>query len=237
VGAAEELASGGVSGMGIKGVLMLLVSWNFTLGAFNMLPAFPMDGGRVFRSVLAMWMDYDRATVIAGTVGQFFMIALIGVGILLADVMLVVVGIFLLFAGGNEVRYVRLRRMLADYTLSELACSELLYVNFRLRWRDFIHVVYRRGKPIYLLVDDDGVVKKVLDVSVAPTVEPQSPVIDVSGVDYAIIDGKTKAVDVLKVILSKRLVLVAEGERLIGYVTFQSLFESVSYLRLVDRVR
>lgn len=51
------------------GYVMMLVGVNSMLVLFNMLPAFPMDGGRVFRSLLAMFLSYRRATWIASRVG------------------------------------------------------------------------------------------------------------------------------------------------------------------------
>jgi Zn-dependent protease len=54
-------------------VLNYLAAVNLLLGAFNLLPAFPMDGGRVFRSIIwGMTRRYTRATAIAATVGQVF---------------------------------------------------------------------------------------------------------------------------------------------------------------------
>lgn len=53
----------------LTGYAMMLVGVNLMLVLFNMLPAFPMDGGRVFRSLLAMFLNYGKATWIASRVG------------------------------------------------------------------------------------------------------------------------------------------------------------------------
>lgn len=75
---------------GFLGRLMLV---NVFLVAFNVLPAFPMDGGRVLRALLAMVMEYGRATRIAAGIGQMMALFFAFVG-LLANPLLILIAIF-----------------------------------------------------------------------------------------------------------------------------------------------
>src|SRR5882724_9982488 len=54
----------------LAGFVQLLLSWNLLMGCFNLLPVFPMDGGRIFRALLATRLSYLRATFWAATVGK-----------------------------------------------------------------------------------------------------------------------------------------------------------------------
>lgn len=89
-----------------KNWLVSLTIANVGLVVFNMLPAFPMDGGRVLRSVLAMNMNYVNATQIAAKVGRVMAIALGLAGLYFGHLMLMLVAAFVYFAGSAEVRSV-----------------------------------------------------------------------------------------------------------------------------------
>ena len=84
------------------GFLWQLTFANVALVVFNMIPAFPMDGGRVLRSFLAMWMDWMKATQIAVRVGNFAAIGLGLLGILSGNLMLTLVAVFVYFAARSE---------------------------------------------------------------------------------------------------------------------------------------
>ncbi len=75
---------------------------NIALAVFNMLPAFPMDGGRVLRSVLAMSMPYASATRIAATVGQVTAVGFGLLGLMSGNLMLALIAGFIFLAARGE---------------------------------------------------------------------------------------------------------------------------------------
>lgn len=79
---------------------------NIFLVVFNLLPAFPMDGGRILRAVLAMRFPYLRATQMAAGVGRVVAVALGCIGLIVGHLMLMLVAGFVFFAGAAEARMV-----------------------------------------------------------------------------------------------------------------------------------
>ncbi len=85
-----------------SGEWLVRLAWlNVILGAFNLLPAFPLDGGRVLRSLLERTRDLETATRLATRVGHVFAGILIVTG-LLFDVWLTLIGFFVYFGASAE---------------------------------------------------------------------------------------------------------------------------------------
>lgn len=108
-------------------LLVTMVQANLSLFVFNLLPAFPMDGGRLLRAVLALIVSYRRATTVATLVGQGIAIVLImnGFGLIrllpqVSSLWLLVIGIFIFFGAEGEERIVRRRSVLAEYQVADL---------------------------------------------------------------------------------------------------------------------
>ena len=82
----------------------ILLTWNIYMGLFNLVPVFPMDGGRILRAMLATRLTYLRATFWAATIAK--VLAAIGMiaGLWAGQYMLVILFAFIFFAGEAEYR-------------------------------------------------------------------------------------------------------------------------------------
>lgn len=89
--------------------LAMLAAINLLMGVFNLLPAFPMDGGRIFRAAMTPWLGWQRASGVAITVGRVFAVAFLVGALWFGQLSLALVGGFLLYATWAEARQVRQR--------------------------------------------------------------------------------------------------------------------------------
>src|SRR5512142_725469 len=101
-----------------------LLAVNVFLVLFNLLPAFPMDGGSVLRSLLAMRMQYTRATRIAARTGQA-MAVLFGFAGLFGNPMLLLIALFVWIGAGQEAAAVEMKAGLAGYLVRDAMQSEV----------------------------------------------------------------------------------------------------------------
>lgn len=83
---------------------------NLALGIFNLIPAFPMDGGRILRGLLALWLPYLKATRIAKDVGLLIALLFILAGFVYTELaMLPLIAVFIFFGAISEEKIIRAR--------------------------------------------------------------------------------------------------------------------------------
>lgn len=86
----------------LPAALLWLFVANVILAAFNLVPAFPMDGGRVLRAILALFLGFAIATRIAAAVGQFLAMGIGLFGLLTGNLLLALVAVFVFLGAGQE---------------------------------------------------------------------------------------------------------------------------------------
>jgi Zn-dependent protease len=97
---------------------------NAGLAIFNLLPAFPMDGGRVLRALLAMRIDYMRATEVAARIGQGIALLFAIVGILIPNPILVIIALFVWMGAAGEAGLAQIKRALRGRTVDSAMRTE-----------------------------------------------------------------------------------------------------------------
>ena len=136
---------------GVSSLLLYLLVTNVGLGLFNLLPAFPMDGGRVLRALLAFGMPYVQATRIAVFVGRL-MAALFAIwGILNGQIFLLLIAFFVYVGGGSEQEAVESRAVLRNVKARQAltASAVSLYTSERVdRAVDLIMNSYQTDYPV-----------------------------------------------------------------------------------------
>ncbi|HMX39741.1 MAG TPA: site-2 protease family protein [Saprospiraceae bacterium] len=93
---------------------------NLILVLFNMIPAFPMDGGRVLRALLSMRIGRPRATKIAAWIGQGFALAFTAWGLYSGNFMLALLGLFVIYAARTENNMVQTESILSQYRVLDV---------------------------------------------------------------------------------------------------------------------
>lgn len=111
---------------GVGGFFAQIMWVNVVLAVFNLLPAFPMDGGRVLRAALALRMSYPRATDLAARIGKGFalLFALLGLFVV-GNPFLVLIALFVWFSAAAEASSVQLKAVLGDVPVRQAMISDV----------------------------------------------------------------------------------------------------------------
>lgn len=143
--------------LNVSTMVSAVATMNLGLMLFNLLPAFPLDGGRVLRGFLATRMSRRQATTIAARIGIAFAILLIVVGILNRDPVLPLLGLFVIWAAYFEARIVRIEDQMQSLLVGSYALwdgggiSPEVPLSYALRGGPRDMVVTQRGRVVGIL--------------------------------------------------------------------------------------
>jgi CBS domain-containing protein len=161
---------------------------NALLGAFNLLPGFPLDGGRVLRSIVwSVTGSLQRATTVASYVGQAFAFVLIFWGVLqlfsgnfLGGLWIAVIGWFLNSGAETSRQATRTQELLRGRKVSDVMATNPRTVASDLDTRSFVHDYVMRQGVRALPVVDDGRLVGIMSITDAKDVPTDSwPVVPV----------------------------------------------------------
>ncbi len=144
--------------IGARVALVLVAEMNILLGLFNLVPAFPMDGGRVLRALLVARVGLLRATQIASLVGKVFAAAFVAAGILGGGLFLVLIGGFVFLGAEAEARQARMKSALGRVRVRDLMSGPVGAIEAHDSVRAAAERMVREHRTAYPVVDHGHVV-------------------------------------------------------------------------------
>ena len=225
-----------------SGNLLRSVVWaNLYLAGFNLLPAYPMDGGRVLRALFSRRMDPIHATRRAVSIGQAFATIFILGGIFLPNYWLTLVGLFLFLAAQMEERSVVFRSVLESVRLEDVMLTDFATLSPADTLEDALE------KAVHSLQDDFPVIRgsdmvgviskqKILE---SLRVEGNGYVQAVMNRLYEVAQKKESLASAFRKLTARNLSIipVVEDQRLVGIVTLQNLMHSMALLAESRKLR
>ncbi len=220
---------------GVTSLLTNLLSANILLALFNLLPAFPMDGGRILRALLALAMPYVKATRMAVMVGRIMAVLLAIWGVASFNVVLMLIAFFVYVGGGAELDAIESRIVLknipARRALTATAAS--LYTSERIsRAVDLIMNSYQTDYPVLDLSGKFvGVLTRGTLVSALRQVGQEGRIVDVM-IPAEQVPITTPNEDLAQVweMLARsgsRVVAVKENSEFLGLITLEDITELI----------
>ncbi|HOC83447.1 MAG TPA: CBS domain-containing protein [Methanoculleus sp.] len=212
----------------VAGVLVFTFGYlgllNILLFGFNLLPAFPMDGGRVLRAWLARRMPLSRATRIAADVGKGFAVVFGIVGLLFLNPILIIIAFFIYIGASQEATVLRYNILLQDITVADAMSSPVATVEPTLPLSRLVEMMYET-KHLGFPVVDRGALVGIVALADIHKITPQDreamQVRDVMTRNPTTLPPSAPLLDALKIITGKdigRIPVVSDGT-LVGIVT------------------
>jgi Zn-dependent protease len=211
--------------------LFSLLLANTILAIFNLIPAFPMDGGRAFRALLGFAMDRALATRIAASLGQFFAIIIVFLGFSY-NFWLVFIGLFIFLGAGGEAAFEETKSALSGLTVKdalmhrftilkpEATLSEA--VDALLNSQESEFVVADAGKPVGLLTRNE-IVRGLAEGG------KEAPVSTFMNTDFFIVHPETKLHEFFQQVSEKgqTVALVMADDTFEGLIDLENVQEKL----------
>ncbi|WP_251341328.1 CBS domain-containing protein [Haloplanus halophilus] len=222
----------------VQFVLAYLALTNVALAVFNMLPGFPMDGGRVLRALLARTRPHARATQIAAEVGKLFAVVLAIVGVF-ANLFLVALAFFIYIGASSEAQQTVMKAAFQDVTVGDImtpaaeldtvtADTSLTTLTDRMfRERHTGYPVLRSGSLVGMVTLDDT--REVREVE-----RDAYRVEDVMATELVTISPDADAMDAISTMQREgvgRLPVVDEAGELVGLISRSDLVTAFNIIQ------
>ncbi|HUL61560.1 MAG TPA: CBS domain-containing protein [Methanocella sp.] len=234
---------GQLAGNNVVGPLVYLMFYlNLALGIFNILPAFPMDGGRVLRAFLAMRMPYITATQIAVGVGKLFafLMAILGLFTGWGGIWFIIIALFIYLAAGEEERATVTSMALEGVKVRDIMTKDVVTIDAASSVADALKLMFERKHLGYPVLENGRLAGVVTLSDVAKVPEDRrgaTLVRDIMTRNVITLKPDDDASTAVQRISQYRIgrLLVMEGDRIAGIVSRSDLVKDLELYGILKK--
>jgi Zn-dependent protease len=216
-------------------LLQRIAIGNFILAVFNLIPAFPMDGGRALRGMLATWKTPEDASHIAAVTGQFFAFAMAFFALFTGQFLLIAIAAFIYFGAAQEDAVAIGRKLLHGVPVRDAMMTRfqtLSHGNSLADAADLLVSTSQHDFPVVIGNQVIGVLDKTTLLQTMATEGPDTYVAGAMDRNFITLDPNMDLAEVIPLLGKIRsCALVMEGERLLGVLTRENLSEFLTLRR------
>lgn len=206
---------------------------NLVLGLFNLLPAFPMDGGRVLRAFFAKRMSYTKATKAAAAVGKQFAILMIILGIFF-NFILILIAIFIYLGADQEYKNILISSKLEGINVKDIMTKEVNTLTPDTSVSEALNTMFRQRHMGYPVEDHGKLVGIVTfdDISKIPENQRDIPIEDIMTRELILTKPDEPAMNTLEKITKNNIgrLPVTENGNLVGIISKTDIMKVLEVL-------
>jgi Zn-dependent protease len=215
-------------------LLRSLFTANLLLGLFNLIPAYPMDGGRILRGILATRTDYRTATRWAADIGKVFGMLFVAVGLFL-DWWLAILGVFVFIGATSEEQSALLQSTLDALRVQDLMITDFQAVSPAETLHDVLSRTFHSFQDDFPVIRDGEFLGVLTRSRMLEALREAGPHQYVQGILQRV-EERVAPADRLKDVMRRMhaggvsLLPVMDGERLVGIVTMGGILRGAAIL-------
>jgi len=204
--------------------LQWLMYMNVGVFLFNLIPAFPMDGGRILRSLLSLKMNRTRATFWASILGKFFAVGFVVYALYAGYFMLIIIGPFIYLMAGQEYRQVKLSEIMKATQLSSIVRSPFTKVYQEDEISNFIKMASKSEEASFLVYDKEenitGSLPELFVEEILKNPNNYMQIKDIKSENFKILDASANIDHAFKIMKEEGLAIVGilDKEKVVGVV-------------------
>jgi Zn-dependent protease/CBS domain-containing protein len=212
-----------------------IAAGNLILAAFNMIPAFPMDGGRVLRAILARHKPEDQATRIAAGAGRIFAVVMAFYALISGQLILLFIALFVYLAASQETAVVVGRTLTHGYPVRAAMITDFRTLEHGNTIREAANLLLATSQTDFPVVLGQQVIGMLGRNALLRGMAVDGPDAYVAGImerDFKKVDPESDLNEALPLMAETPCALVMDGDRLIGMLTRENVSEFLMLRRV-----